>query len=218
MQLPPNYTFVQKEIKHARLSVNENGGVHLILPFSFSQEEVDTLLTKKKRWIEKHQRYFLKKEKIELQRNQLLLHGNRYHYFYDTEFERKIIIDHKHKTIRAKRDLLDQETQEKWYKTVAREYLQNRIEKLAGSLNFEYHRVFIRTQKTKWGNCSKEKNISLNWKLIKAPLFVIDYIIVHELVHTSIMNHSKKFWTTLKSHYPKYKSAMHWLEKYGNSL
>jgi predicted metal-dependent hydrolase len=147
-----------------------------------------------------------------------LLYGNRYAYFYDSTFEQKIIIDHEHKTIRAKRNLLNTVTQEKWYKTIARKHLISRTEELAGKLRFDFNKLYIRSQRKKWGNCSKEKNISLNWRLIKAPFFVIDYLIVHELVHTEIMNHTSRFWTMLKSYYPDYKSAVKWLDKYGNSL
>ena len=93
-----------------------------------------------------------------------------------------------------------------------------RTEELAYRLNFNYNKIYIRSQRTKLGNCSEEKNISFNWRLIKAPEFVIDYLIIHELVHTKIMNHSGKFWTMLKSLYPDYKDAIIWQDKYGNSL
>jgi len=85
-------------------------------------------------------------------------------------------------------------------------------------MKLPFNKLFIRESKTKWGNCSKEKNISLNWKLIKAPDYVIDYIIIHELLHTVVMSHTHKFWTLLKSYYPDYKESIKWLEKYGNSL
>ncbi|MCF8226581.1 MAG: M48 family metallopeptidase [Bacteroidales bacterium] len=92
------------------------------------------------------------------------------------------------------------------------------LDELAEKLGFRYNKIFIRNQRKKWGNCSKEKNISLNWRLIKTPLFESDYLIVHELVHTLVMNHTNKFWTLLKSHYPDYKDAMNWLDKYGNNI
>jgi len=114
--------------------------------------------------------------------------------------------------------LLDTVVQERWYKSIARKYLNQRTEELASKLNFKYNHIFIRNQRTKWGNCSKELNISYNWRLIKAPLFVIDYLIIHELVHTKIMNHTGKFWTLLRAHYPNYREAINWLDKYGNSL
>lgn len=218
MQLPENYILIQKDVKHARLRVSEDGRIRIIIPPSFSKEDVDALILKKQRWIDKNLRFFEGMSKIELQRNQLLLYGNRYTYFYDSTFEQKVIVDHEHKTIRAKRDLLSQEIQEKWFRNIAKRYLTNRTEELARKLDFEYNRLYIRNQRKKWGNCSKDKNISLNWRLIKAPLFVIDYLIVHELVHTLIMNHSHRFWTVMKSYYPDYRDAINWLDKYGNSL
>lgn len=218
MQTRENYIFIERDVKHARLRVSEDGKVRVIVPFSFTKEDVSALLDKKERWIEKNLEFFRKKEKINLQRNQLLLYGNRYAYFYDSTFEQKVIIDHEHKTIRAKRDLLHIQLQENWYKSIAKKHLIARTNKLAEKLNFKFNKIYIRGQHRKWGNCSQEKNISLNWRLIKAPLFVIDYLIVHELVHTEIMNHTGRFWTMLRSYYPDYKAAVKWLDRYGNSL
>lgn len=218
MQLPDNYILVRKEVKHARLRVSEDGKVRIIAPPSFSEDDISSLLNKKSKWIEKNLKYFEAMSKIELQRNQLLLFGNRYNYFYDTKFSQKIIINHEYRTISAKRDLIDPVIQEKWYRNVAKKHLTNRIEQLSKKLNFPYNKLYIREERNKWGNCSAEKNISLNWKLIKAPEHVIDYIIIHELLHTVVMSHTNKFWTLLKSYYPDYKESIKWLDKYGNTL
>lgn len=218
MQLPDNYVLIHREVKHARLRVSEDGRVRVIIPPTFSDEDVAALIKKKQRWIDKNLRFFAGMKKINLQRNQLLLFGNRYTYFYDSTYQRKVIVDHEHKTIRAKRDLLDIEIQEKWLRKLAKKHLTARTNQLAASLHFDYNKLYIRDQRKKWGNCSKEKNISLNWRLIKAPEFVIDYLIVHELVHTVVMSHTRKFWTLLKSYYPDYRAAIQWLETYGNSL
>jgi predicted metal-dependent hydrolase len=218
MELSENYVLQTKDVKHARVRVSEDGKVRVILPPSFSEEDIASLLSKKKRWIEKQLTFFKTKGKINLQRNQILLYGNRYAYYYDSTCGNKTIVDHDHLTIRSKGDLLDAEIQKNWMMSLAKKYLNSRIEELSGNLKFEYKKLYIRNQKTKWGNCSKEKNISFNWRLIKAPLFVIDYLIIHELVHTEIMNHTSRFWTMLKSHYPQYKEAVQWLDKYGNSL
>ena len=218
MTLGENYTLIQKDVKHARLRVSEDGNVRVIIPLSFSENDVELLLDKKEKWIQNHLKFFKEKTKINLQRNQLLLYGNRYSYYYDSTFEQKIIIDHDFKTIRAKRDLLDLSIQVKWYRSIAKKHLIKRTEELSQKLNFNFNKIYIRNQRKKWGNCSADKNVSLNWRLIKAPLFVIDYLIVHELVHTEVMNHTSKFWTLLKSHFPDYKAAIEWLDKYGNSL
>ncbi|MGE0020791.1 MAG: M48 family metallopeptidase [Draconibacterium sp.] len=218
MQLPDNYILVRKEVKHARVRVNETGIVRIIAPTVFSDLDIENLIQKKQRWIDKNMKFFRQMAKINLQRNQLLLYGNRYNYFYDSTFAHKVVINHEFKTILAKRDLLEISVQEKWYRDVAKKHLTNRLTELSEKLNFAYKKLYIRNQKRKWGNCSKNQNISLNWRLIKAPVFVIDYIIVHELIHTVVMNHSHKFWTLLKSHYPDYRQAIDWLDKYGNNL
>jgi hypothetical protein len=218
MQLPDNYILIQREVKHARLRVSEDGCIRVIIPEGFTENDVAALLKKKQSWIDRNLKFFAGMSSIHLQRNQILLYGNRYSYFYDSTFENKIIVDHEHKTIRAKRNLLDKEVQQQWLTNVARKHLTARTEELAVKLKFNYNKLFIRNQRKKWGNCSKEKNISFNWRLIKAPLFVIDYLIVHELLHTVMMSHTHKFWTMLKSYYPDYKDAINWLDKYGNSL
>ncbi len=79
----------------------------------------------------------------------------------------------------------------------AKRKLTRRLKHLAGKHGFTYHRIFIRNQKTRWGSCSHKNNISLNMKIIRLPEELIDYVIMHELVHTRIHNHSKKFWAEL---------------------
>ena len=72
-----------------------------------------------------------------------------------------------------------------------------RLHHLAGEYGFKYSRITIRNQKTRWGSCSPANNISLNIKLVLLPEPLLDYVILHELVHTRIHNHSKKFWAEL---------------------
>jgi len=218
MQALEDCTLIHKDIKHARIKVSEDGSVRVLVPNDFTVEDIESLINKKSCWIAKQQAYFAGKSNIELGRNQLLLHGSRYSYFYDESVTRKVLIEHEHKTLRSAIDLIDIVNQEKWYKIIAKDYLSERTRYLSNNLGFSYKKLYVRGQRTKLGNCSEEKNISLNWRLIKAPDEVVDYIIVHELVHTRIMSHSSKFWILLKSHYPNYKSAIDWLDKYGNSL
>lgn len=218
MELPANYILIRKDVKHARLRVSEDGQVRIIAPPAFSEDDITTMLKKKAKWIDSNLKYLKGMSKVDLQRNQLLLFGNRYSYFYDTTYAEKVIVDHEHKTINSQKDLLDPITQGKWYRNLAKKHLTKRTRQLSMKMNFSFNKLFIRESKTKWGNCSKDKNISLNWKLIKAPVYVIDYVIIHELLHTVVMSHTYNFWTLLKSYYPNYKDAIKWLDEYGNSL
>jgi hypothetical protein len=79
----------------------------------------------------------------------------------------------------------------------ARSLLIGRLDELAKKHGFTYNRVFIRNQKTRWGSCSNKNNINLNINLVRLPDALIDYTILHELVHTRIKNHGKRFWDQL---------------------
>ena len=216
--LPDNCSVTRRNVKNARLRVCEDGTVQLFVPMAFTDEDVERLLEKKAQWIATKRQFFEQKSKIQLRRNELLLFGNRYAYFYSSRYQNKIIVNHESRTIQAKRNLLDIAVQEKWFKSVARKYISSRAETLSEALLLPYNKLYIRSQKRKWGNCSKEKNISINWRVIKAPEFVIDYIIIHELCHTVIMKHTVRFQTLLRSHCPDCEQAQGWLDKYGNSL
>ena len=216
--LPDNCSVTRREVKNARLRVREDGTVQLFVPMAFTDEDIEKLLEKKAKWIASKRQFFEQKAKIQLRRNEILLFGNRYAYFYSSKYQNKVVVNHESKTIQAKRDLLDAVIQEKWLKSVARKHILSRAETLSKALLLPYNKIYIRSQKRKWGNCSKEKNISINWRVIKAPEFVIDYIIIHELCHTVIMKHTVRFQTLLRSHCPDCDQAQAWLDRYGNSL
>jgi hypothetical protein len=82
-------------------------------------------------------------------------------------------------------------------RTADRKILIDRLNFLARKYGFSYNRVFIRNQKTRWGSCSNKNNINLNINLVRLPQELIDYTIVHELVHTRVKNHSPKFWNQM---------------------
>jgi predicted metal-dependent hydrolase len=79
----------------------------------------------------------------------------------------------------------------------AKKILVHRLDELANLHGFTYNRVFIRNQKTRWGSCSPKNNISLNVKLVRLPEKLTDYVIIHELVHTRIKSHNKKYYAKL---------------------
>jgi predicted metal-dependent hydrolase len=85
-------------------------------------------------------------------------------------------------------------------KADARKKLTDRLYHLAKEHGFRCNNVSIREQKTRWGSCSHKNNVSLNLKLVLLPKELIDYVMLHELVHTRIHNHSKKFWAELDSY------------------
>jgi predicted metal-dependent hydrolase len=89
--------------------------------------------------------------------------------------------------------------------------LPGRVAELAALHGCVVTRVTVRDQRTRWGSCSTTGGISLNWRLVQTPVFVRDYIILHELMHLREMNHSKRFWDRLAGVCPGYRDAKSWL-------
>jgi predicted metal-dependent hydrolase len=94
---------------------------------------------------------------------------------------------------------------EQWLYLRARGYLLKRTIDLARDYGFRINKVTVRRQTSRWGSCSSKGNISLNYKLMKHPEKVIDYVILHELCHLTEMNHSVKFWDLVSRYVPDYK-------------
>ena len=99
-------------------------------------------------------------------------------------------------------------------KTESKEIIRNRLNELSQNHELSFNRSFIRSQKTRWGSCSAKNNINLNIKLINLPRELLDYVIMHELVHTRVKNHSKNFWLEMTKYYPDPKAIDKKLKNY----
>jgi predicted metal-dependent hydrolase len=99
----------------------------------------------------------------------------------------------------------------RFYRKTAQAEIPGEFGEAATRHGLEWHRVFIRSQKTKWGTCSSGGNLSFNWRLIKCPAEIRDYLYVHELCHLIHFNHSPAFWKEVARRHPGWKQAEHWL-------
>ena len=99
------------------------------------------------------------------------------------------------------------------WRMAARE-LPPRVLEFAALHQLPVRRVAVRNQRSRWGSCSRRGTISLNWRLIQAPPFVCDYLILHELSHLKEMNHSARFWREVERVCPDYKTAERWLKQH----
>lgn len=208
----------KRPVKHARVRVSEDNLITFIVPDDFTEKDVISLQNKKAKWIFKQLSFFNLNGKVnfELGKNEILFYGYPYKVLFD--LNENSSIDRENKIIRHNKDLLYKENQINWYKRIAKEHIKAKVDLIAKIYNLNYNKLFIRSQYTKWGNCSPKKNISLNWKIIKMPDYVQNYLITHELLHTKIMNHTQAFWMHLSTLIPEYKKAVNWLHEYGRKL
>ena len=101
---------------------------------------------------------------------------------------------------------------------LAKKELPVRLRELATLHGLTVRRMTIRNQRTRWGSCSRSGQISLNWRLVQVPVFVRDYILLHELMHLRQMNHSAKFWREVEQVCPEYRTAKRWLKEHPGML
>ncbi len=106
------------------------------------------------------------------------------------------------------------------------DYIKDRVRYYAGQKALEFARlsdvriksVAVRDTVSRWGSCSSDGHLSFCWRLGLAPLFVLDYVVAHEVAHLREMNHSRAFWKVVKTLYPQTDEAKKWLTRYGKDL
>jgi predicted metal-dependent hydrolase len=105
-----------------------------------------------------------------------------------------------------------------WYQARASERLRERVRCWAAVAGYSSPPVFIRSQRQRWGSCSADGTLRFNWRIVMAPPALIDYVMVHELAHLRVRNHSAEFWAILQRLMPDYERRRARLREVGPSL
>lgn len=107
---------------------------------------------------------------------------------------------------------------EGYFKQQAEKLIIERLEVISERTSLTPEKVKIRQYRARWGSCNNRGEVSFNYFLMMTPLFVIDYVIIHELCHLEFLNHSKIFWQLVKQHSPDYQKAKQWLSHHQSQL
>jgi predicted metal-dependent hydrolase len=106
----------------------------------------------------------------------------------------------------------------RWMKQESKNRVEQLVKQHAENKQLFPQAIRIKTQKSRWGSCGIHNDININWLLIIAPPDILEYVVVHELCHIKIRNHSAHFWALVAEHLPDYQNRRQWLKKYGGSL
>lgn len=109
-------------------------------------------------------------------------------------------------------------TLECWLRDQARQDLLAQLARRSRDMGVRFNKMYLRSQRTKWGNCSPLRNLSFNWRLIMAPPSVLDYLVVHELAHLREPTHSTRFWLIVQSHCPDHVASRRWLASHQEEI
>jgi len=105
-----------------------------------------------------------------------------------------------------------------WFQKKAEKRLEERVERFSSKIGVEPAGLVVKNQMKRWGTCTKENLLYLNWKIIMAPMSIVDYIVVHELVHLNTKDHSPDFWLKIRAILPDYERRKEWLRINGPTL
>jgi len=207
----------RKDIKHAHLSVHPpNGRVTLVTPTGTRPEVARAYAVSKLGWI-RDKRSELRGQAREtprqfVERESHHLWGRRY-LLSVSQVEAKPSVSLSHRRIhltvrpgssRAKRDAVIHE----WHKALLHDALPALIRKWEAKLHVKVAGYFLQRMKTKWGSCNhRARNIRLNTELVKKPKDLLEYVVVHEMVHLIAPTHSERFLTLMAKHYPTWREA-----------
>ena len=133
-------------------------------------------------------------------------------------FQARLADDHLTLTLPHADEALARAALERWYRRRAQVVIAERLALWNAHYGYAWTRVAIKEQKTRWGSCSRRGSLNFNWRLLLAPLPVLDYVVIHELCHLKEPNHAPRFWSLVAQTCPDYRERRDWLRQHGHEL
>ncbi len=232
LQLPDQqrhpYKLVKsRRAKYVRIKISASGEVSVVLPQGVAAKHAHGFIKKKSQWIVKTIKAIpevknnLFPETLDLKlldeqwklnyvkHTPPLLHDVKLEQISSNTLEIRVATD----------DWIDvKKLLNKWCRLKAKKIFPEMLEALAEEHGFHFNKISIRSQKTRWGSCASNKNISLNSKLLLMPEYIVKYVMIHELCHTIEMNHSAKFWNLVEDCDPQYRENRKQLKMLGKLI
>ena len=217
-----SYDLVRTHRKTLGLTVERDGNITLRAPLDCPQIVIDNFFKDKKMWVYKK---LAEKKMVEEQLpSKKYVNGNG--FFYLGKSYRLQLVDdgpplklsygffqlNKKYAANGKRIFID------WYRSHALPIIEGRVNIYKDMLGVNPDGIRILDLQYRWGSCSSNGSLNIHWKTILAPMPIVDYVVVHELVHLKEKNHTRKFWEIVASILPDYEKRKEWLKMNGNSF
>lgn len=219
-----NFGLTFSRRKTLAIHVYPDSSVRVVAPLNSTLPKIIKKVETKGKWIQKQIRKF-----TDLKRTSRVPEyvGGETHYYLGRQYRLKVQtgnpdiklvgkffhVNIKHKGDKQKvKSLLDS-----WYKDHAQERLHERFERYTYIIQREkikFNSIIIMKMAKRWGSCTSKGNIILNTNLVKVPVDCIDYVIIHEICHLKHLNHSTKFYNTLRKYMPDWENKKKKLEEY----
>lgn len=217
------YTVRYSDRKTVRITVERDRAIVVRAPRRVSPDEIKALLDRKSLWIYEKLNHPQKYDpaacihKRFVAGESILYLGSRYRLEIAKDADAPLRFDGRfHLALNAREDA--PKLFKAWFKERAREIITPQVEEIARNLGVTYNRIMISDLKYRWGSCTPLNNLNFNWRIIRAPMPVVKYIVAHELAHLIELNHSPRFWNIVAVQAPHYRRAKEWLKENGGEL
>ncbi|WP_106495751.1 M48 family metallopeptidase [Lentibacillus sp. Marseille-P4043] len=226
------YCHYKQARKDVKISVNIVNGVEVFIPDNLDDAKISQIIKQKAPWITKKLRQLDEvtttvQQKEFVSGEKLPYLGRHYRLKVHKEAIPKASFQFKQGRFIATvprswpQDKIQDHLEQKlihWYREHGHKKIIERASDYQSMLGVEPRSLQLKTQHKRWGTCTPNGDIYLNWRIVMAPVRVIDYIIVHELAHLIVPEHNDKFWRIVRTTLPHYKEAKEWLRVHGIEL
>lgn len=203
--------------KTVALYIQKDGSLVVRAPFHIRNEEINQFVYKKRFWINQKRRLINERNRLRAQKEFVNGEG----FLYLGEMYKLRIVNNdapplvfNGEFLFSKRYLTNaREVFIQWYKERAKEKVTERVDLYTFRAEEKYNKINITNSQHRWGSCGSKGNLNFSWRLVMAPLKVIDYVVVHEITHLTEKNHAKKFWRKVKILSPDYELNRKWLKE-----
>ena len=227
--MEPDYTLIRsrKRKKTMAIMVNREGRVVVRVPHEVPLSEINAFVQQKRAWLSQKITAFKTGSippvpDLFLPGKQVLFLGDTYPLCMDRHMD-----EHAKDALYWNGDAFRVVCREpaagknlltRWYVRQAKAFFPERLAQHADRMGVSPKKVRVSSARFRWGSCSTRQCISLSWRLMMAPVAVIDSVMIHELVHLREMNHSSRFWSFVRTHCPEYDRHKRWLNTEGRYL
>lgn len=198
------------------VQIEQDGSVLVKAPLRMSEHEISDFLAKHQSWIEKRVKAVKTRLAQKRQEGEYLYLGRTLSLtevpFTEIKVEGYKLLFPLALTFRKEKEIIA------WYQREARKIITSQVEQFAKEMDASYKEVTFSDTKSQWGRCTHDNRLQFSWRLVMAPLLVINYVVVHELAHTFQKNHTQLFWMKVRNYNPSYRQQIKWLKDHGQSL
>jgi len=214
---------IRTKRKTIAIIVHTDGRVIVRAPLKANKKQIEAFVTSKLEWIEKHRQRAQNMTVHETRKafipgEKFLFLGVSYPLEFKEQVDQGFVLLNGSFQLKADLKSTAAAIFTRWYQVKARQIITERVTWFARRYNFKPTKIRISSARTRWGSCSSQGTLSFTWRLVMAPIEIIDYVVVHELAHLLERNHGPGFWNEVEKILPDYKEKRTWLKENGRLL